>query len=129
MRAAASSTPPRTTPTASRAASAPRPPRRGLETPKGATTDLRFHQGNYPGQAFPVLEPMPVRVDIYNDTWTFEVGDRVGALVSFGVDIDARTCQPWTPLLTLHGGTGPKASHVVLPLVESTLGGDAPTMD
>lgn len=95
----------------------------------GGAADLRFHEGSYMGEDFPVLEPTPVRVDIYNDAWTFEAGDRVGVLVSSGVGINARTGQPWTPLLTLHGGTGPQASHVVLPLVQGTLGGDAPTLD
>lgn len=96
--------------------------------PSGSA-DLRFHEGNYQGQDFPLLEPTPVRVDVYNEAWVFEEGHRVGVLVSPGPPEAPRLDQPYSPRITIHGGAGPEASHLVLPLVDGTLGGDPPTLD
>lgn len=100
------------------------------QTLSAGAADLRFHEGNYQGEDFPVLEPTPVRVDVYNDAWTFEEDHRVGVLLSPGErGLDDRAGQPWTPEITVHGGSGPEASHVVLPLADGTLGGHEPRMD
>ncbi len=91
--------------------------------------DLRFHQGNYEGQDFPIIEATPVRIDVYNQAWRFEAGQRIGVLLSAGVGDGAHAGQPYTPLLTIHGGTAAGASHIVLPLAEGTLGGAAPSLE
>lgn len=89
--------------------------------------DLRFHQGNYVGEDFPVDQPTPVRVDLYNEAWTLEPGERLAVVVS-GEGWDINQAQPYYPVITLHGGTDGEASHVVLPVAEGTLGGQAPTL-
>lgn len=90
--------------------------------------DLRFHRGNYQGQAFPTGEPTPVRVDVYNDAWVLKPGHRLAVVVSAD-GADQRGGQPYFPRLAVHGADGPRASHVVLPVDRGTLGGEAPTLD
>ncbi|HWH08468.1 MAG TPA: CocE/NonD family hydrolase C-terminal non-catalytic domain-containing protein, partial [Candidatus Thermoplasmatota archaeon] len=83
--------------------------------------DLRFHAGGYRGRDFPVGTPTDVRVDVTNLADVLPAGHRLAALVSHG-DPALRTGQPHAPTLALDAA----ASHLVLPLVEGTLGGEAP---
>ncbi len=90
--------------------------------------DLRFHDGSYQGTDFPVGQPAPVRVDIYNEAWTLASGERLAVVIS-GDGWDLNQAQPYYPLVTVHGGTDAEASHVVLPIAEGTLGGEGPVLD
>ncbi|HET6404604.1 MAG TPA: CocE/NonD family hydrolase, partial [Candidatus Thermoplasmatota archaeon] len=93
----------------------------------GGAADLRFHDGRMRGADFPTGTPTSVRVDIHNQAWTVEPGRQLALVVS----VDGwmtRLGQPYAPTLTLGGGTDAEASHLVLPLVEGTLGGAAPTL-
>lgn len=83
--------------------------------------DLRFHGGSYGGKDFPINAPTDVRVDITNLAERIEQGHRLAALVSYGDAID-RAGQPWSPTI----GLDASASHLVLPLVEGSLGGAPP---
>ncbi len=88
--------------------------------------DLRFHDGGYLGEDFPVDQKTPVRTDLWNQALTIEPGQRLSILVWAEY---SQSNPVWTPEITLHGGDGPEASHIVLPLVEGTLGGEAPILD
>lgn len=96
-------------------------------TPRGAralvqgAADLRFHAGGYAGRGFPVGTPTDVRIDVTNLAEVVPAGHRLAVLVSHG-DPALRASQPYAPTLTLD----PDASHVVLPVVEGTLGGAPP---
>lgn len=83
--------------------------------------DLRFHEGNFRAKPFPFGTRTPVRVDLYNVALRLEPGDKLALVVRNPSDRDTRE---YAPTVTVHG-----ASHVVLPLVEGTLGGAAPTLD
>jgi len=111
----------------------------GMHHVAGGAADLRFYQGNFRGEPFPTGAPAPVRVDIWNDAWVFAPGHRVGVVVSggattsrFGEPFDgvllSQVDQPYFPQLVLHEDAGPASSHIVLPLVEGSLGGSAPTL-
>jgi hypothetical protein len=89
--------------------------------------DLRFMDGNFVGQAFPVSQATPVRVDMFNVAADLLPGDRLVLTLS-GTGWERRDGQPYMPLLDVQGGTGPTASHIVLPFVSGTLGGSAPTI-
>ena len=82
--------------------------------------DLRFHEGNFRAEPFPTGTRTPVRVDLYNVAVRLEPGDRLALVVRNPGDRDTRE---HAPTITVHG-----ASHVVLPLVEGTLGGAPPTL-
>lgn len=86
--------------------------------------DLRFHDGGYTGEDFPTGEPTRVRVDLKNHAAVVEEGHRVGVWVNHGPS-NQRSGQPqYEPQITVHGD-----SEIVLPVVEGTLGGHAPTHD
>lgn len=107
----------------------------------GGAADLRFHRGNFRGEDFPTGTPTAVRIDASATSWVLEPGHRLGVVVSgdaaalrregaFGTRDPVsgvtytRFGQPYHPEITVHPG-----SHVVLPLVEGTFGGEAPTLD
>lgn len=100
----------------------------GVSHLSAGTADLQFHQGNYESQAFPVGEPVPVRIDLYNLAHVLDEEHRLGLVVSHG-DVSDRHGQPYHPTVTVHGDDGPGASHIVLPVANGTLGGDTPTLD
>lgn len=100
----------------------------GVAHLSAGTADLQFHQGGYEAEDFPVDEPVPVRIDLYNLAHVLDEGHRLGLVVSHG-DVLDRHGQPYSPTITVHGADGPEASHVVLPVANGTLGGDAPTLD
>lgn len=82
--------------------------------------DLRFHAGNPQGEDFPTGEPTPVRVDLWSTAYQIEAGHRLQLVLSGQGEFERRG-QPFQPLVEL----GPD-SHLVLPLVEGSLGGQAP---
>lgn len=88
---------------------------------------LGFHAGGYEAQNFPVGEPTPVRIDLFSESVALEPGDRLLLTVTGNGDRIV-IGEPVFPVLTIHGGTTAEASHVVLPLVEGTLGGEAPSL-
>ncbi|HET6403831.1 MAG TPA: CocE/NonD family hydrolase [Candidatus Thermoplasmatota archaeon] len=102
------------------------------------TADLRFHAGGYRGAPFPVDQPTFVRLDLLDLAAFVPAGHRVGLFLSqgdptwarhlereLGVDIfpgDAarkgvRQEALYAPLVTVE-----PQSHLVLPVVEGTLG-------
>ncbi len=88
--------------------------------------DLRFHQGNLIGSNFPVLTPTHVRVDLADAAETIEAGNRLLVILSYGDTLPgfSRFSQPWYPTITVHPD-----SHLVLPFIQGTMGGAAPTID
>lgn len=82
--------------------------------------DLQFYNGNLQPQQFPTGTTTPVRVDFYNQAWTLQPGHRLGLNIDNGPS--AYVAGTWTPNLRLHGD-GTLGSHLVLPIVEGTLGG------
>jgi predicted acyl esterase len=85
--------------------------------------DLRFHRGNYRGENFPIGESVGVRIDITNFAELIPAGHRLGVLLSRGDSLD-RTAQPFAPSIRVD-----QSSHVIVPIVSGTFGGDAPTLD
>lgn len=79
--------------------------------------DLRFHDGSLAGRDFPTGSVVPVRVDLWNAAHDVPPGHRLALVLQPAHE----ETQPWSPTLTLHGG-----SHLVLPVVEGTLGGSEP---
>lgn len=85
--------------------------------------DLRFHEGNAVGQDFPTGAATPVRVDLFGTAHRLDEGHVLRAVFSMGES--GTIAQPqYAPELAIGG-----ASHLVLPLVDGTLGGEAPTME
>jgi predicted acyl esterase len=78
------------------------------------SVDLQYHRGTFRAKDFPAGAPQPVRVDLFNQAWVVEPGRRIGLAVLR----DLWEFGPHQPEITLHPG-----SHLVLPLVEGTLGG------
>lgn len=102
----------------------------GQNGPTGANllvagvADLRFHQGaSYQGRDFPTNADQKVRIDISSLSDVLEPGHRLALVVSFGDPAD-RSGQPFFPTITVN--EGPEGSHLVVPIVEGTLGGTAP---
>jgi putative CocE/NonD family hydrolase len=89
--------------------------------------NLRFHAGGYQGKDFPVNARTPVRIDITNLAEVVAPGDRLAFVLSYGEPSD-RTGAPYVPKITLMPGSAGDAPHVVLPVLEGTLGGAAPTL-
>jgi predicted acyl esterase len=99
--------------------------------------DLRFHDGTFTGHDYHLGMPMPVRIDLLNLAEPLAAGERLSLVLSFGDTFStgevadpitdarfSRSGQPYAPQLTVHTG-----SHLVLPLVEGTLGGSPPRAD
>lgn len=89
--------------------------------------DLRFHKGNMTGEDFPVDVPTPVRIDLADMATTVEPGHRLVLVLSFGEPHAEAWSQPYFPQLTVGAGEG--GSHIVLPIVEGSLGGLPPEID
>ncbi len=90
--------------------------------------DLRFHEGNLQGTDFATNDPTPVRVDLINLAHTVEAGHRI-AVVASGHGFGWHAAQPYTPTITLQGDGTDAGSHIVLPVVDGTLGGSPASVD
>ena len=90
------------------------------------TADLRFYQGNYIAQDYPVGTPRNVRIDLPNLAESVPAGHRIVALVSYG-RADHNYGPPPYPILTVHGGTADVASQIVIPVLQGTVGGVPPS--
>lgn len=91
--------------------------------------DLRFHRGTFQGSGFPTGTPTQVRIDIFDLAETIQPGHRLAMEVSYGESHIEWTGQPYLSQITVHADADDLASHVVLPIVNGTLGGQAPTLD
>lgn len=102
-----------------------------VELIMNGAADLRFHKGNFVGKDFPVNTPTNVRFDLWDIAESIEVGNRLAIVVSEGetLPVNGRVGQPYRPAITVWADGGAEASHIVLPFVEGTLGGEAPTLD
>jgi len=89
--------------------------------------DLRFHQGNMVAKDFPIGTPTPLRIDFHSVASNIDAGHRLALLAWSGHWLD-RASQPAAPMLTLHAD-GDIPSHIVLPFVEGTLGGEETTYE
>ncbi|MGQ0535284.1 MAG: CocE/NonD family hydrolase [Methanobacteriota archaeon] len=109
----------------------------GFERWLFGAADLRFHQGNFEGRDFPTDAPTHVRIDLNNLAGILPEGHRLAVVVSYGggaflgAPLYPNRVPTFglQPRITIHHDGGAEASHVVLPLVEGTLGGAPPTLD
>ena len=90
--------------------------------------DLRFHSGNFVAEPVTPGEPIAVRIDLPSLAERIEAGHRVALIASSG-EGTVRYYQGGQlfPTITFHGGTGPDASRVVLPVIEGTFGANLDT--
>ncbi|MGB0653230.1 MAG: CocE/NonD family hydrolase [Thermoplasmatota archaeon] len=95
----------------------------GVRALTWGAADLRFHQGGYVAAPFPVDQDHGVRVDLTNLAMVVPEGHRLGVVLSYGEPL-ARSAAGHAPLITVQA-----ASHVVIPVVEGSFGGDAPTLE
>ncbi|MBW3665552.1 MAG: hypothetical protein KY469_20850 [Actinobacteria bacterium] len=97
---------------------------------KGAA-ELRFHAGNFAGVDFPVDEPTNVRIDLYNLAEHVPAGHRIAVVVSAGDGVfnEWAAGRPDSPTIVIHGEAMSSASHVVIPMLEGTLGDSRPRLD
>lgn len=99
----------------------------GVRLWAAGVADLRFHEGTFQAEPFPIDTPTHVRVDITNLAEVLEPDHRLAVVLSYGDPID-RVGHPWPATITpLADGDVP--SHIVVPFVEGGLGGSAPTHD
>jgi hypothetical protein len=99
-----------------------------LELASGAA-DLRFHSGNFTGTDFPVGVPKSVRIELMDFAHVLPAGHRLALVVGYGDGVVGWTSlQPYFPTVTVLAGHDSLASHVVLPVVDGTLGGSPPTV-
>lgn len=101
---------------------------KGVRTLSRGAADLRFHEGNYAGVDFPVNTPQAVRLDLMDIATTVNAGSKLALVLSYGDPVEEFVNRGHTPKITIHGGLGSTASHVLLPFVEGTAGGSAPTL-
>jgi uncharacterized protein len=101
-----------------------------VELIMNGAADLRFHQGNFVGKDFPVNTPTHVRFDLWDLAEEIDAGSRLAVVVSEGESPPAfgRVGQPYRPAITVWADGGAEASHIVLPFIDGTLGGDAPML-
>lgn len=92
-----------------------------------ADVDLRFYDGNMTARAFPVGRAVELRADFQNLAEVVPAGHRLVAIVSAGGQ-KVRAAQRFAPRITLGADGGARASHLVLPIVEGSFGGAAPTL-
>lgn len=95
----------------------------------GGAADLRFHEGTFQGRDFPTGVPTQVRIDIFDLAETIQAGHRLAMEVSYGETHMEWMGQPYPSTITVRTDGEELASHVVLPIVDGTLGGAAPTVD
>jgi len=93
------------------------------------SADLNFYKTPYLSHDFPVNTPTEVRIDLSDTTYMLGAGHRLAVLVSNGGPYE-RSGSLFTPNITIHGVAGPaaRASHIVVPVADGTLGGARPTV-
>ena len=94
------------------------------------SADLNFHETPYLSHEFPVGTPTGIRIDLTDTTYMLAEGHRLAVLVSNGGPYE-RSGSLFTPNITIHGAMGgpaARASHIVVPVADGTLGGPHPTV-
>jgi predicted acyl esterase len=94
------------------------------------SADLNFYKTPYVSHDFPVNSPTDVRIDLSDTTYVLGAGHRLAAIVSNGGPYE-RSGSLFTPNITIHGVRGAptaRASHIVVPVADGTLGGARPTV-
>lgn len=98
--------------------------------------DLRFYDGSFDAEPFPIHEPRDLRIDLESAAQAIQPGNRLAVIVSNGdpslwngqTDVDPGNAQigvdSAAPTITVH-----PESHVVLPLTKGSLGGTTRTYD
>jgi predicted acyl esterase len=96
------------------------------------SADLNFYTTPYLAYPFRVDTPTEVRIDLSDITYAMAPGHRLAVVLSHG-EPGERSGTLVYPNITVHGvrsGTDPaRASHIVIPVAEGTIGGHAPTLD
>lgn len=95
--------------------------------------DLQFAQGNYAAQDWDTAAPLyntpkHLRVDLWSLAKVIPAGHKLAIVVGYGGDDTPRYGLPYTPIISILGDGGAQASQVILPIVDGTLGGSAPTI-
>jgi putative CocE/NonD family hydrolase len=86
--------------------------------------DLRFHAGNFVERDFPVGVVTPVRVDFPALSHRLEVGHRLALVMGQGENyVWNNTVSAHQPTITVVAGSHDDSSHLVVPVVEGSLGG------
>ena len=85
--------------------------------------DLRFHRGNLAPKPFPIGVQQVVRIDVRSLAHGIEAGHRLGVLLAHP---STRYGGPYPATLKIGAGEGPESSHVALPVVEGSAGGEEP---
>lgn len=93
------------------------------------SADLNFYRTPYLSHDFPVDTPTEIRIDLSDTTYMLAEGHMLAVLVSNGGPYE-RAGSLFTPNITLHGvmEQAARASHIVIPVAEGTLGGAHPTV-
>jgi predicted acyl esterase len=93
------------------------------------SADLNFYETPYSSHEFPVNTPTEVRIDLSDTSYVLTPGHRLAVLVSNGGPYE-RSGSRFTPNITIHGvmGAAARASHLVVPVADGTLGGARPTV-
>lgn len=90
--------------------------------------DLRFANGNFVAQPPPVGTPFQQRVDFPALADTVPAGHRVVVALARGETLDRQGAPPAYSAIHVLGDGSATSSHMVLPVLEGTLGGAAPTL-
>ena len=88
--------------------------------------DLRFYQGNFDAIPFPTNTRTPVRIDLNNLAETIDTGHRIAAVVHYPTLYEGAGHMP---TLSVWADGTPQSSHVVIPVVNGTFGGAAPSIE
>ncbi|HEX9831686.1 MAG TPA: CocE/NonD family hydrolase C-terminal non-catalytic domain-containing protein, partial [Mycobacterium sp.] len=94
------------------------------------SADLNFYETPYLSHEFSVNTPTGIRIDLSDTTYKVAPGHRLAVLVSNGGPYE-RAGSFFTPNITIHGTMGraaARASHIVVPVADGTLGGARPTV-
>ena len=88
--------------------------------------DLMYHKGNYNAEPFPIGRPQHVRIDLSDQAFQIKKGERLGIEIMYPVD---SVGYPLFPAIGLETLTGEDGSHIVVPMVTGSFGGQTPTLD
>jgi predicted acyl esterase len=97
------------------------------------SADLRHHAGNFDPRSFPTNRATNIRIDLVDFADRVPAGRRLVVVVSYGevTGLWFRNTigRPYYPAVTVFSDGGALASHVVLPILQGTLGGLTPRLD